>query len=120
MELMWAVMFTGSKRRLAAKEPRSRGSPACSCRIETGAPSLLDEVLRRGRGERGRLSWQGRCGKVDWGDGFVALSTSFPSVMARKLVFSCYEGPEPEAITIGVERGIPESSEGDSRLLADG
>ena len=39
-------------------------------------------------------------------------------VMARKLVFSCCEGPEPEALTIGVEPGIPERS-GDSRLLGN-
>ncbi len=35
---------------------------------QADAKSLLDEVLRRGRGERVRLRWDGRCAKVGWTD----------------------------------------------------
>ena len=36
--------------------------------------SLLDEVLRRGRGERGRLGWDGCCEKVGWTDWVAGLN----------------------------------------------
>ncbi len=38
---------------------------------EADDKSLLDEVLRRGRGERGRLGWDGCCVKGGW-NGWVA------------------------------------------------
>ncbi|MEA1951119.1 MAG: hypothetical protein U9N87_07020, partial [Planctomycetota bacterium] len=38
---------------------------------EAEEKSLLDEVLRCGRGERGRLGWDGCCEKGGW-NGWVA------------------------------------------------
>ena len=40
-------------------------------------------------------------------------------IMARKLVFSCCQDPEPEVLAIGIERSTLEPQEGNSRLIGN-